>query len=139
MKIRSLLAIAATVMMLGGCAPIESHGEFVPNAPYAQMRTFSFASPETAPAGYQPSPRSAIILEQIKPIIASVLERRGYVQASTGEGDIVVAFGAGRREVERPMRLPWRITELTGEEFEDHDFVQGGIVIDAFDRNGGQI
>jgi hypothetical protein len=141
MNIRSLcVCVGLFLVPVVACAPpIESHGEFVPAAPYAQFRTFSFAAPESTPIGYRTSARSIAVVEEMKSIVATALQAKGYAQAQAGEGDIILACAAGRREAETQMRLPWRVTELTGEEFEDHDFVEGGIVIDAFDRNGGQI
>ena len=118
---------------------LKRRGEFVPAAPYAEMRTFSFATPEATPEGYQATARSAVVVEQMKPFIVAALEAKGWVQAQQGEGDITIACAAGRREAETHRRLPWRITNVTGEAFEDRDFVEGGIVIDAFDRSGGQI
>lgn len=141
MNVRLLCGAAAFVLaQLAACAPpIQSHGEFVPAAPYAEMRTFSSAAPLSTPIGYQATARSAVVVEQMKPMIAAALEAKGWVQASPGEGDITIACAAGRRDAESRVRLPWRITNVTGEAFEDRDFVEGGIVIDAFDRNNGQI
>lgn len=141
MSTRSLCAVAGFVLLAVACTPppIESHGEFVPAAPYAEMRTFSFIAPEATPAGFQPTARSAVVVEQMKPMIAAALEAKGWVQAQPGEGDITIACAAGRRDAETHRRLPWRISNITGEEFEDRDFVEGGIVIDAFDRSNGQI
>jgi hypothetical protein len=137
-NILSAFVLGAT-LAIAGCTPIESHGEFVPAAPYAELHTFSFATPESAPSGYHASARSAAIVEQMKPLVAAVLERKGYRRVADGEGDIIFACGAGRRDVEEHIRLPWRIATIVGEEYEDRDFVEGGIIIDAFDRNGGQI
>ena len=141
MSIRAFCAAAGFVFVgLAACAPpIHAHGEFVPAAPYAEMRTFSFAAPGQTPLGYQTTARSAVVVEQMKAMIAEALEAKGWVQAPPGEGDITIACAAGRRDAEAHVRLSWRLSNITGEAFEDRDFVEGGIVIDAFDRNNGQI
>jgi len=141
MSLRSLCVAAGFVLVqLAACAPpIQSHGEFVPAAPYAEMHTFSFIAPEATPAGYQATARSAVVVEQMKPMIAAALEAKGWVQGKPGDSDITIACAAGRREAETHVKVSWRIANITGEEFEDRDFVEGGIVIDAFDRSNGQI
>ncbi|HEY1954228.1 MAG TPA: DUF4136 domain-containing protein [Polyangiaceae bacterium] len=133
-------SFVATVLGLAAahCSPTQAHGEFVPAAPYHELATFSFASNEGPPGGYRLSARS-LVVEEMKPLVAAELIRRGYVQAPDGEGDVIVACGAGRRDATRHVRLSWRITSLTGEALEDQDFVEGGVVIDAFDKSGGQI
>jgi hypothetical protein len=131
---RALLFIALTA-----CSDVASHGEFVPAAPYTEFHTFSFATAEASPDGYHPSHHTADVLERMKPLIASAMERKGYSASTSGPGDIVISFGAGRREVEEHHRLPPRLADAVGEDFEDHDFREGGIVIDAFDRSNGQI
>jgi len=137
---KKLLAILAIGFSTFGCSQVQSHGEFVPAAPFAQFTTFSFASNEGPPGGYHLSKRSLVVVEQMKPLVAAELEKKGYVRAHEGEvGDIIIAVGAGRRESEEHVHVNWHITELTGEEFEDRDFVEGGIVIDAYDKSGGQI
>jgi hypothetical protein len=137
---KTIITLLALSLATTRCSEVESHGEFVPAAPYAQFATFSFASNEGPPGGYHLSARSLVVVEQMKPMVVAALEKKGYVQAPNGDvGDIVVACGAGRRDVEEHRRLNWHITQLTGEEFEDNDFVEGGVVIDAFDGSGGQI
>jgi hypothetical protein len=123
-----------------GCADVQSHGEFVPDAPFAQFTTFSFAANEAPPAAYHLSARSAVVVEQMKPMVAEVMQKKGYSPAPDGTpGDITIAVGAGRRESEEHVHVNHHITSLTGEEYEDRDFTEGGIVIDAFDKSGGQI
>ena len=141
MSTRSICAVAGFVLLAVACTPppIESHGQFVPDAPYAEMHTFAFVAPEATPAGFEATARSAVVVEQMKPMIAAALEAKGWVRAQPGEADITIACAAGRREAETHRRLPWRISNITGEEFEDRDFVEGGIVIDAYDRSNGQI
>jgi hypothetical protein len=136
-----MMALAVLMLSASGCATIESHGEFLSTAPFAQFRTFSFAVPEGPPPGYRTSARSVRILAQMKPLVAEALEKKGYVPAAQGEGDVILACGAGRREVGEEVRmpLPSQVTAISGEEYEDLDFIEGGIVIDAFDRNGGQV
>jgi len=139
MKILPTLFVAAALAAAGCAAPITSHGEYLHTAPFADFRTFSFAPAGGALEGYETTPRSAQIVEAMKPFIRAELVRKGWVEAPGGDGDVVVACAAGRREVTKMRRLPWRMTMITGEETEERDFVEGGIVIDAFDRSGGQI
>lgn len=137
-----MMSLAALLLNASGCATIESHGEFLHTAPFAQFHTFSFATPEGPPAGYRTTARSAIVLTQMKGLVAEALEKKGYVPAPQGQqGDMILACGAGRREGEQleRMPLPRQVTAISGEEYEDEDFVEGGLVIDAFDRNGGQV
>ena len=95
--------------------------------------------PENTPPGYQMSPRAATILQQMKPVIAATMERKGYHQVPDGTGDIIIAYGAGRRQVEEHIPLNRHIASILGEETEDRDFTEGGLVIDAYDKNNGQI
>ena len=133
-------ALVAVSLAASACmTPIQSHGEYLHTAPFATFRTFSFAPAEGPPEGYETTPRSAQIVDAMKPLVAHALELRGWVQAPAGEGDLVVACAAGRRDTTRMHRVSWRASLVTGEESEERDFVEGGIVIDAYDRNGGQV
>ena len=137
--LRAALLLVTSLPVCACYAPIQSHGEYLHTAPFAAYHTFSFATAQGAPEGYETTARSAQIAEAMKPLVAEALEARGWVQAPPGEGDIIVACGAGRRDTSRSHRVPWRVSLVTGETSEEHDFVEGGIVVDAFDKSGGQI
>ena len=142
MKTRTLrLVLAIFAAGLGGActAPIQSHGEYLQSAPFSSFRTFGFVPSEAPPEGYQASDRSAQIAEQMRPMVAAVLQEKGYVFAPNGDADIMVECSAGRRPGLHAHRKEWRMSAVTGEAREEREDVEGGIVIDAFDRSGGQI
>jgi len=79
------------------------------------------------------------IQARMTPLIAAALEKKGYTQAS-GKGDFVIRFGSGRRDVEVEHGSSSSHLDSFMEEDESNDFVEGAIVIDAFDgSNDGQI
>jgi len=101
-----------------------------PAVSFDGFRTFSFGPSEGAPAGYQMTARSAELQRRLRPFIAAALTQRGYV-AAPGKGDIFIMFGSGRREVSIHES-----STIGGEwlpDDENADFVEGSLVIDAFD------
>jgi uncharacterized protein DUF4136 len=137
----TLVLVLGTFALLGAhlvaCVrPIDIHTANLPTAPFAQYHTFSFGDAEGSPQGYKMSPRSVEVQRRLKPIIAGVLQEKGYTPAP-GKGDFVVAYGSGRREgdVFHPEKShDWL------DENEDDDFVEGSIVLDVFDgSNDGQV
>lgn len=142
----ALLGVLALGLATGCTRPVDIHTAVVDAAPLAQARTFSFvpveqaaaAQPETTPGGYQSSPRSGHVIELIQVTVAGVLERKGYTSAPQGEGDLRVVCSVGRRDVTAQRSRSWRVSALS-ERDEERDFVEGGLVIDVFDRAGGQV
>jgi Domain of unknown function (DUF4136) len=129
------LACSAVVV---SCRPsVHAHSASLPTAPFASYHTFSFDAAEGAPGGYTTSPSSADIQNKMKPLIASALQNKGY-SLSTTKGDFVVRYGSGRRNAKADhVRDSYN---LSLEEDEPTDFVEGALVIDAFDgSNDGQI
>lgn len=107
-----------------------------PAASFEQYRTFSFGPPEGPPSGYQTSARSAEVQRRLRPLIAAALRERGYVPAlGSAKGDIVIMFGSGRRDASiheaSSMGAEWQPDD------ENADFVNGTLVIDAFDGAKG--
>lgn len=101
-----------------------------PASSFDGYRTFSFGTSEGPPAGYQTSPRSAEVHRRLQPLIVSALTQRGYVPVPE-KGDIFIMFGSGRRDVSIHES-----SSVTGEwlpDDENEDFVEGSLVIDAFD------
>ena len=135
------VALAALALSSSACmASVQSHGEYLHTAPFASFHTFSFVPAKAPPEGYEVTARSAQIVELMKPIVSEALVRKGYVAAPEGEtGDVVFACAAGRRDTTKVRHVSWRQSLVTGEATEERDFVEGGLVIDAFDRNGGQV
>ena len=135
------VALAALALSSSACtASVQSHGDYLHTAPFASFHTFSFATAKAPPEGYEVTERSAQIVELMKPIVSEALVRKGYVAAPEGEvGDVVVACAAGRRDTTKVRRVSRRQSLVTSEDTEERDFVEGGLVIDAFDRSGGQV
>ena len=105
-----------------------------PGASFEAYRTFSFGPFEGAPNVYQTSVRSAEVQRRLQPFIAAALAQKGYVPAA-GKGDLFVVFGSGVLDVSTD-----EISEIGAEwlpDDEDADFVDGSLVIDAFDGGGG--
>lgn len=138
MKTRNVLLMVA-LGISAACSTTQVHTGSLDTAPYAEFHTFSFAPIQGGVAGYRSTPRSARVVDLMKTAVTEALEKKGYRPAPEGESDLVIVCSAGRRDVEQRIELPWRMTAITGEEFEDRDFVQGGLVVDVFDRSGGQV
>jgi hypothetical protein len=108
----------------------QVHTATNPAASFDGYRTFRFGSPEGAPAGYQMTARSAEVQRRLQPLIAAALTQRGYVEA-TGRADFFLKFGSGLRDVSIHES-----SGIAGEwlpDDENADFVEGSLVIDAFD------
>jgi hypothetical protein len=116
-------------------ATVGTHTAANPAASFEHYRTFSFGAPEGPPAGYAVSPRSAEVQRRARPIIQSMLAERGYTPVPA-KGDLTIMFGSGRRESSTHE------TSSVGEAWlpddENQDFVEGALVIDAFDGAGGE-
>lgn len=80
------------------------------------------------------------VQRRLQPLIAAALTKKGYAPAS-GKGDVIIAFGSGVRGVSTspPQAAPPpKLHEANVSvgwlpDDEDADFVEGSLVIDAFD------
>jgi hypothetical protein len=129
-------AVAVAALSSSGCtqAAVNVHSAANPGAPFYEYRTFSFGPAEGPPAGYRASPSSREVQRRLVPLVAAVLTERGYSPAS-GKGDIFVMCGSGRRDAVVHDANDVSNTWLPDDE--DADFVEGAVVIDAFDSATG--
>jgi hypothetical protein len=142
LPVLGLLASAACAGENSDVAPALSttsasthvHMAINPAASFNHYRTYSFGPAEGPPAGYKTSPRSDELQRRLLSLIATDLEKKGYAPAA-GKGDVVIMFGSGRREVathdESDITAEWIPDD------ENADFVEGSLVIDAFDGAKG--
>jgi len=115
-------------------ASTNMHAATNPAASFDAYRSFSFGSAEGARGGYPMPARSVEVQRRLQPLIAAMLTQKGYVPA-TGKGDLSIQFGSGLRDVSSP-----ETRDLAGgwlPDDENADFVEGSLVIDAFDGAGG--
>ncbi|MEO8876618.1 MAG: DUF4136 domain-containing protein [Polyangiaceae bacterium] len=139
MLVSAALASAASVVGCESGAGVRAHASSLPTAPFASYHTFSFDSSDGAPGGYKTSASSAEIQDRMKPMIAAELQKKGYSPA-TAKGDFVIRFGSGRRNVQVPHSSSSSQLDSFMEEDESKDFVEGAIIVNAFDgANDGQI
>lgn len=134
----ALVSLAPAAM---GCSPVRSHSASLATAPFSQYRTFSFGDPQSAPAGFKTSSRTAEVERKMQPLIATLLRERGYEAAEAGKtGDLVIGFASGsRRGLKRPAGPSHGVPDAVADD-EEEDFVEGAIVIDMFDgTNAGQV
>jgi hypothetical protein len=133
-----VVALTCTSFALVACdQPITVHTATNPAASFDQYQTFSFGSSEAPPNGYNGFPRSTEVERRAEPVIAAALEKRGYVPApaSAGKGDLVILFGSGLRTV-----VDHEVSEVGQDWLPDDergDFVEGSLVVDAFDGRKG--
>jgi hypothetical protein len=106
------------------------HTAINPAATFDRYRTFSFGPAEGPPAGYQMSPRSAEVRRRLQPLITAALVQKGYA-AVPDKGDLLVMFGSGLRDTSAPSVSSVSAGWLPDDE--NADFVEGSLVIDAFD------
>lgn len=140
-KMMTLSALVCLAPVVGGCSPVRSHSAGLATAPFPQYRTFSFGTDEGSPAGFKSTPRTAEVERRMLPLIAAVLQEKGYAPAEAGKkGDVVVAYASGQRKgIKRPAQSSRGAADGLAED-EEADFVEGGLVIDMFDgTNDGQV
>jgi hypothetical protein len=140
-KMMILSALVCVVPAVGACSPVRTHSAALATAPFPQYRTFSFGTGEGSPAGFKSSPRTAEVERRMLPLIAAVLQEKGYAPAEAGKkGDVVVACASGARKgIKRPEHSAHGAADGLAED-EEEDFVEGSIVIDMFDgTNDGQV
>jgi hypothetical protein len=119
-------------------ASTHMHTATNPAATFDRYRTFSFGPSEGAPVGYHVAARSAEVQSRLQPLIAAALTHKGYVLAS-GKGDVYIMYGSGQRDLstsEPSDDIRSRnVTVGAGWSPDDEtaDFVEGSLVIDAFD------
>ncbi len=138
MRTPTLFAIVIACATSTACSQgVRAHTASLSTAPFASYHTFSFDGSEGAPGGYVMTPASLQILKRMQPMITYELENKGY-SLSSGRGDFVVRFGSGRRIAQADhVRNQY---QLSLEEDEPTDFVEGAIIIDMFDgASGGQV
>jgi hypothetical protein len=115
----------------GVAAPSDSvHTAVNPAASFSRYRSFSFGPSEGPPAGYQTTARTAEVQRRLRPLIAAALTQKGYSEASA-MGDLMIMFGSGRREV-----VTHDVSSVSAgwlPDDENADFIEGSLVIDAFD------
>jgi hypothetical protein len=134
-----------------GCTQeaLSIHAATNPKATFGQYRTFSFGPAEGPPGGYEMSPRSAEVQQRLHPVIAAELSARGYSLAS-GKSDLLILYGSGRRKVSaRGTAQPEykqfvnydesSVSPAWTPDDENADFVEGSLVIDAFDATGRKV
>ncbi len=125
-------AISLITLLPCACTPnIQVHTAENPGATFEQYRTFAFGPAEGPPNGYQPSPRSAELRRRAESLVAAGLRQRGYVPATADKPDITIMIGAGQREV--AVHETSAIAEEWQPDDETEDFVEGALVVDAFD------
>ena len=137
-----LLASAACAAHSHDVAPAVSttaaimnmHTATNPGALFELYRTFSFGPSEAAPVGYQTSARAAEVQRRLQRLIAAALTQKGYVPA-TGKGDVFIMFGSGVRDTSTHEASDVGAAWLPDDE--NADFVEGSLVIDAFDGSAG--
>jgi hypothetical protein len=134
----ALVALAACageahrIVLAPVAASQDMHTATNPAVSFGAYRTFSFMSADGG--GYRMSARSTEVQRRLRPLIADTLTRKGYVAAS-GKGDIFILFGSGPRDASTT-----EASELTAgwlPDDEGADFVEGALVIDAFDGSDG--
>ena len=133
-----LCAFVACGVAASGCTQesLNVHTATNPGANFEQYRTFSFGPAEGPPKGYQTSPQSAEVQRRIVPLIAADLTERGYTQAPAGaKADFFIMCGSGRRA--SAVHETSDITNAWLPDDEEADFVEGSLVIDAFDTSTG--
>jgi len=135
-RLAFLLAMAVTPVIASGCARnVSVRTATNPAASFEHYRTFSFGSAEGPPRGYQLSSRSPEVQRLLEPLITTGLTQRGYAPAS-GNGDLFIEYGFGRRavvvhEASETPTASWLPDD------ENATFVEGSLVIDAFDASTG--
>jgi hypothetical protein len=115
-------------------AGISIHTAANPAASFDRYRTFSFGPSEGPPTGYQMSPRSAEVQRRLQPLIAAALVQKAYVLAPE-KGYLLIMFGSGLRDVSTHSVSSVGTGWLPDDE--NADFVEGSLVIDAFDGSSG--
>jgi Domain of unknown function (DUF4136) len=126
-----VLLTACVALGASGCsAAITTHTATNPSASFDRYRTFSFGPLEGPPTGYGVSARSVDVQNRLRPFITSALTQRGYTLAD-GKGDFFVMVGSGRRRVDEHDSSSVGGDWLPDDE--NADFVEGSIVVDAFD------
>jgi hypothetical protein len=113
---------------------LNTHTATNPAASFEHYRTFYFGASEGPPTGYEWSPRSADVQRRLRGMIAAALTARGYT-AVPEKGDILIMFGSGRREVSQHDTSGVGTGWLPDDE--SQDFVEGALVVDAFDGTVG--
>jgi hypothetical protein len=107
-----------------------AHTATNPAGAFEAYKTFYFGASEGPPAGYEWSPRTTEVQRRARTLISLALTERGYREVPA-KGDILIMFGSGRREVSvhgvSGLGTGWLPDD------EDRDFVEGALVIDAFD------
>ena len=126
------LTLMCATGVAAGCGPqVTVHTAANPAASFNRYATFSFGREESPPRGFQRSPHAPEVERRLEGMISVALAQRGYTLVP-GRGDFVVEFGAGRRDVV----VHDSSDDVAGEwqpDDENADFVQGSLVIDAFD------
>ncbi|MGO8992240.1 MAG: DUF4136 domain-containing protein [Polyangiaceae bacterium] len=114
------------------------HTMINPAASFDRYRTFSFGPEEGPPVGYRTAARSVDVRRRLRPLITAALTERGYVAANANaneKADFVVMYGSGLRDSsvheESSVSAEWLPDD------ENADFVEGSLVIDAFDGTKG--
>jgi hypothetical protein len=135
-RLALMLAMAIIPIIASGCAQnVSVRTATNPAASFDHYRTFSFGPAEGPPRGYQPSSRSPEVQRLLEPLITAGLTQRGYASAS-GKGDLFIDYGFGRRavvvhETSETPTASWLPDD------ENATFVEGSLVIDAYDASTG--
>jgi hypothetical protein len=121
------------LLVIVGCAGSPTmHTARDPAAVFTNYRTFSIGAAEGPPAGFHASSWSPELQLRLEPLVTAALRARGYSPVSE-HGDLVVTFGSGRRQVSvhetSGMSAEWLPAD------ENAEFVEGALVIDAFDAS----
>lgn len=95
-----LFGVCFVTLTTVACAPkpIVKTGGSAPAA-VANRKTFSFGTVEARMNGFVEGEATAEVVERAKAEVSTELRAKGYVEAKTGEGELVVYVAAGTRKV----------------------------------------
>ena len=131
-------AVALVGALTTACTvAIDVHTAESPFARFDQYQTFAFETATREPVSFSSSALTADVETRVEQLATDILLIKGYEPAAGAPADLSIRVAAGRREreIRRPSRShpPWLI------ENEEDDFVEGALVVDAFDVSTGEL
>jgi hypothetical protein len=116
---------------------IDVHTAESPDARFDQYRTFTFETATREPVSFSSSALTAEVETRAEQLATDVLLGKGYEPASGAAADLSIRIATGQRE--REIRRPSRSHPALFIQDEEDDFVEGALVVDAFDVSTGEL
>jgi hypothetical protein len=135
---RALCVLAALILVLGACNPVQVRTVVAPDADFTGRTTFRIMTPK--PRGNvrlspnDPMLVNSITYRRLRAAIRSAFEKRGYRYVEDGESMDIAFYASAREKLDvRTWDYGYGWHRFPRERTEVYEYTQGTVIIDVVD------